>query len=559
MIFLARQLRIPTLDEVKDERRSPTSLLEKTKTIQADANRGKCWVSGVLTLFLVPCPCRVPLTGSSEIEVIFVSPIMYRLRNKVIDIDEEQIKIVVHHSGHFVNDDNGDFKFDGEIAEWCCDVDLLSYLGIVASVKELGHMHIKELWLELLTDDKGVMHMLNITRLNDEVHLYMVHNMVEPQIIEMIDWVGGQADDEGVEDAEVHKESDAQEGHGVDAEVHTEGHAEEGGEVNVEDGEVQVEDVDVQVKDGDVHVEDADVQVEDADVQVEENNEVHQVEVGEVQVEDAEDQVRDDEVHEVEDLGEDDDVEDSEGEEVDESEGKEVHESESEEVHESESKEEDLHDVTVQCDIGTSKGNVREEHSSPLLESSQSTNNEKNMHDVRGLFDNEWLSEELISEGESEDDDGSSKTKFPTFNMPRSLEGYKWEVGTFFAEKMEFIDAIRTYALRNGRNLKFIKNDKKMIYVKCLGGKGTCKWYAYCAFRIDVNAWQLRKQLGKEQCIYIPCPRGEITYQSEKRNQLVQSKALDVADAWAPAKRTCNGGISVEAREKAEKGNWFFF
>ncbi|KOM34522.1 hypothetical protein LR48_Vigan02g067200 [Vigna angularis] len=81
-------------------------------------------------------------------------------------------------------------------------------------------MDIKELWyglggqsvdpdrLELLTDDRGAMHMLNIARLNDEVHLYVVHNMMEPEIIEMIDWVGGQVDDEGhvatqVEEVEV--------------------------------------------------------------------------------------------------------------------------------------------------------------------------------------------------------------------------------------------------------------------------------------------------------------------------------------------------------------------
>ncbi|WVZ14688.1 hypothetical protein V8G54_012254 [Vigna mungo] len=110
------------------------------------------------------------------------------------------------------------------------------------------------------------------------------------------------------------------------------------------------------------------------------------------------------------------------------------------------------------------------------------------MHDVRGLSDNEWLSDDLMSGSESENNDGSSKTIFPTFKMPRSLETYKWEVGTFFAEKNEFIDAIRTYALSNGRNLKFIKNDKKRISVKCMGGNGNCKWYAYCAFRIDVNA-----------------------------------------------------------------------
>ncbi|KOM54883.1 hypothetical protein LR48_Vigan10g077500 [Vigna angularis] len=135
-------------------------------------------------------------------------------------MDEERIKVVVHHCGNFVNDDNGKLKFEGERAEWSCDPDLWSYFGIVASVKELGHMDIKELWyglggqsvdpdrLELLTDDRGAMHMLNIARLNNEVHLYVVHNMMEPEIIEMIDWVGGQVDDEGdvatqVEEVEV--------------------------------------------------------------------------------------------------------------------------------------------------------------------------------------------------------------------------------------------------------------------------------------------------------------------------------------------------------------------
>ncbi|WVY90437.1 hypothetical protein V8G54_035951 [Vigna mungo] len=469
----------------------------------------------------VVCPPVV-----SHLEIIFVSPIMYRLKKKVLDMDDERIKIVVHHSGHFVNDDNGDSKFDGEIAEWFCDADFMSYFGIVASVKELGHMNVKELWyglggqsvhpdrLELLTDDKGAMQMLNIGRLNDEVHLYVVHNMVEPQIIEMIEWVGSEAADEGVE---VHTEGDAQEGHGVDVEVHAEGHAQEGGKVHVEDAEVhvddgvvQVEGADVQVEDGYVQeVEDGEVQeVEDGEVQVEDgefqNGEVWEVEVADVRLEDGEVQdvydfeVKDFEVDdfeeedfEIEDLGEDDDdVEDSEGEDIKaDSEGKDI---------EADSEEKYLHDVTVQCDIGTSK--VRDEHSSPLLESSQSIDNDINMHDVRGLSDNEWLSDDLMSGSESENNDGSSKTIFPTFKMPRSLEAYKWDVGTFFAEKNEFIDAIRTYALSNGRNLKFIKNDKKRISAKCMGGNGNCKWYAYCAFMIDVNAWQLRKVLDTHSC-----------------------------------------------------------
>ncbi|WVZ24361.1 hypothetical protein V8G54_002905 [Vigna mungo] len=404
-------------------RQSPISLLEKTRSIQAsgDANRGKllrtCAIIGIFCVCTSgPLPVNDGLVGCKFVPCPPVG----------VGVGE-RIKIVVHHTGKFLTDDNGVFKFDGEIAEWRCDADLLSYFGIVASVKELDR-------LELLTDDKGVMHMLNIVRLNDKVHLYVVHNMVEPQIIEFIDWVGGE------------------EGYGVDVEVHTEGDGQEGGEVQVEGVEVQVEGGEVQ---DEVQVEDAGVdEVQDGEVQ----GEVHHVEEPEVhEVDDFE----------VEDLGEDDDVEDSDGDEL--------HENESE----AESEEEDLHDVSVECDIGYYKGNDKGEHSSPVVESSESSDNENNMDAMRGLSDNEWLSEELISdveESEGEEDGGSSKSKttFPTFSMPRSMDGYKWEVGTFFAEKKEFMDAIRTYALGNGRNMKFIKNDKKRIIVKCLGGKGKC-------------------------------------------------------------------------------------
>lgn len=42
--------------------------------------------------------------------------------------------------------------------------------------------------LKLLTNDNGVMHMLNIAMLNDVVHLYVVHKTLEPEIIEIIQW-----------------------------------------------------------------------------------------------------------------------------------------------------------------------------------------------------------------------------------------------------------------------------------------------------------------------------------------------------------------------------------
>ncbi|XP_022631962.1 heterogeneous nuclear ribonucleoprotein Q-like [Vigna radiata var. radiata] len=198
---------------------------------------------------------------------------------------------------------------------------------------------------------------------------------------------------------------------------------------------------------GDAHEGDGEVHTEVGTKRVEGEGDAHEGEG------DEEAKVHD---FELEHLGEDDDAEDNDGEDVHEAEI----EDEDVDGEEVDVSEESLIDVNVQCDIETSKGNVRQEPSSPVVESSRSTDNVC-IHDVRGLFDNEWLSKELISEADSEDNDGSTKIKFLTFSIPKSFEAYKWEVGTYFAEKKEFTDAIRTYALSNGRSLKFIKNDKK--------------------------------------------------------------------------------------------------
>ena len=43
--------------------------------------------------------------------------------------------------------------------------------------------------LELLSDDRGVMHMVNIAKLNGQVHLFLVHKMCdELDIIEMLEY-----------------------------------------------------------------------------------------------------------------------------------------------------------------------------------------------------------------------------------------------------------------------------------------------------------------------------------------------------------------------------------
>ncbi|WVY95594.1 hypothetical protein V8G54_027745 [Vigna mungo] len=484
---------------------------------------------------------------------------------------DDRIKVVVHHTGHFVSDDNGNLKFDGGITQWSCDPDLFCYFGIIASVKELGHTYIKEIWyslggqsvvperLELLIDDKGALHMVNIAMLNDEVHLYVVNNRNEPEIIEMIDWVDGAVNDEvdvatqvegegkvqvrtkmenghgegrvegeveslveGLAEGEVEREVDCEvegEAEGVTqleegpaernverkVECEVEGEAE--GVTQLEEGpaegnverevecEIEAEgeaEVVTQMEEGpaegnverevecEVEAEaEGLTQLEEAEVDKQIKHDVEEAEVAnvnEVEVHDVDD-------FELEDVEEDEDddenIEDDEDENVDES-----------------SSEESLVDVTIHChNIGTSKGNVSEEQ--PC---SSWTSGNDDMHDAHGLSDNEWVSDELDSGPNSEDESSIPRALFPTFTMPKSLGEYKWEVGTYFTEKKEFTEAIRTYALSNGRNLKFLKNDKKRVGVKCFGGNGKCKWYAYCAFSSRSKSWQLRKVIDDHTC-----------------------------------------------------------
>jgi len=46
--------------------------------------------------------------------------------------------------------------------------------------------------LELLSDDKGACHMVNIAILNGQVHLFVVHMVSEPQIVHLLEYGGNE-------------------------------------------------------------------------------------------------------------------------------------------------------------------------------------------------------------------------------------------------------------------------------------------------------------------------------------------------------------------------------
>jgi len=161
-----------------------------------------------------------------------------------------------------------------------------------------------------------------------------------------------------------------------------------------------------------------------------------------------------------------------------------------------------LYDVDIDCDPGMG-GSDWTSYGQRKRSNKAKNNVEINKH-ARGLSDDEWESDELLSlvgtdcDCDSEEEDTCGK--FATFSMPKSMADYEWEVGTYFVSKEEFIEAIRTYGLQNGRNLKIEKNDKKRVRVTCLGSKGKCGWIAYCAYIPVIQTWQLRKIVDKHTC-----------------------------------------------------------
>jgi len=95
-----------------------------------------------------------------------------------------------------------------------------------------------------------------------------------------------------------------------------------------------------------------------------------------------------------------------------------------------------------------------------------------------------------LESGEESDslvDDTQNYGQFVTFSMPKNMVEYKWEVGTYFGDKAEFLDAIRTYGVHCGRRLKIQKNDKQRVRVTCLGAKGKCHWFAYCEYMTPIQ------------------------------------------------------------------------
>jgi len=451
-------------------------------------------------------------------------------------MDDECFKVVFHHGGRFER--NGSLQYVGDLSILACDPDTWSYFEILGILKEMGYANVKEMWysvgggsvlegrLELLSDDRGACHMVNIATLNYQVHLYVVHRVDEPQVVNMLEYhpiedgaevnvqngsevqvdvrvsEGPAEEDVGVNEGPVEVDVGVNEGPNFEdvmgsegpAEVDVgvnEGRAEE--DVRVSEGPVEVNvgvnegpaEEDVRVSEGPAEVnvgvnkgpveEDVRVSEGPAEVDVEVNEDPTEVDV-EVEAEFEES------VHEPD--GNDFDVSS-----WDESVGDSFNEEELVDVS-IHNEDDPLEDDQVEREVGIDE-----------VDFSVPTAPRSNVED-RGLSDTDWESDSCnsVEYSDSSNTDRDTFGRLGIFSMPKSMQDYKWEVRTYFTEKEEFVEAIRTYGAHNGRKLKIFRNEKRRVCVKCLGANGTCNWYAYCVYRAAQSSWQLRTIINQHNC-----------------------------------------------------------
>ncbi|WVZ03656.1 hypothetical protein V8G54_024462 [Vigna mungo] len=161
--------------------------------------------------------------------------------------------------------------------------------------------------------------------------------------------------------------------------------------------------------------------------------------------------------------------------------------------------EDGLVDIDVQFDESESCSDLEVEVE-PFPPGSDCDMDEQEIDDS-SWFNDEWQFEELSSPNNSDEDrEHEGYGHFPTFIQPKNMLDYNWELGTYFANKEDILNAIKSYAVENGKNLKLVKNDKKRIRVRCLGSKGECPWVAYFGFMGAVNSWQLRTVVHSHTC-----------------------------------------------------------
>ena len=107
------------------------------------------------------------------------------------------------------------------------------------------------------------------------------------------------------------------------------------------------------------------------------------------------------------------------------------------------------------------KGVVNDESSDDM---SLTVGKETKQRKVKGS-DDEYNSSDLET-----DSDDEEKEHYPPFVMPKKMVDFKWTLGSKFSTKDEFKEAVMNYSIYNRYDIRYIKNDKIRVKVRCKVG-----------------------------------------------------------------------------------------
>ncbi|RYR60867.1 hypothetical protein Ahy_A04g017941 [Arachis hypogaea] len=92
------------------------------------------------------------------------------------------------------------------------------------------------------------------------------------------------------------------------------------------------------------------------------------------------------------------------------------------------------------------------------------------------------------------------KRRYPKYNEAEMSREYVFKVGLEFKSLGQFKDAIREHALLNGRDIRYIRNNKVRCRVGCREKKEKCRWMAFASKVGGSDCFRLKTLNGKHTC-----------------------------------------------------------
>ncbi|XP_028123309.1 uncharacterized protein LOC114320353 [Camellia sinensis] len=130
-------------------------------------------------------------------------------------------------------------------------------------------------------------------------------------------------------------------------------------------------------------------------------------------------------------------------------------------------------------------------------------------------------SDELISlEGSFDEDGGLKRDKFLEFNKQTDMIDPQFRVGMVFPSFNVFKQVVKEHAIKTGKDIKFLKNDKNRVRVGC---KPPCQWIIYASKMHGQMSLQVKTYVPTHNCDHnVGVSRSQLHRAKRKAHQLIE-------------------------------------